>query len=144
MSTLTIVLLVIVVVLAAVLVALYFFGKRAQKKQDESQAQIEQMKQTVSLMIIDKKKLPIKESGLPEAAISQVPRLMRRQKVPIAKAKIGREFRNLIVDDKIFDLIPLKKEIKAEVSGLYIVGVKGIRSNLEKPAEKKRRFFFRR
>ena len=42
---------------------------------------------------------------------------------------------------KVFDLIPLKKEIKAEVSGLYIVGVKGIRGSLQTPAPKKKGFF---
>ena len=44
----------------------------------------------------------------------------------------------IIVSMKIFDLIPLKKEIKAEVSGLYIVGVKGIRGSLEKPEPKRK------
>lgn len=46
----------------------------------------------------------------------------------------------MIADEKVFDLIPLKKEIKAEVSGLYIVGVKGIRGSLQTPAPKKERF----
>ena len=36
---------------------------------------------------------------------------------------------------------PVKKEIKAEVSGLYIVGVKGIRGSLQTPAPKKKGFF---
>ena len=43
----------------------------------------------------------------------------------------------------VFDLIPVKKEIKAEVSGLYIVGVKGIRGNLDAPVKKKKGFFAR-
>ena len=34
----------------------------------------------------------------------------------------------------------MKKEIKAEVSGLYIVGVKGIRGNLDAPVKKKKDF----
>ena len=34
-------------------------------------------------------------------------------------------------------------EAKAEVSGLYIVGVKGIRGSLETPAPKKKGFFKR-
>ena len=34
-----------------------------------------------------------------------------------------------------------RKEIKAEVSGLYIVGVKGIRGSLQTPAPKKKGFF---
>ena len=49
----------------------------------------------------------------------------------------------LIADEKVFDLIPVKKEVKAEVSGLYIVGVKGIRGSLETPAPKKKGFFAR-
>ena len=127
MSTLTIVLLVILIILIGALIALYFFGKKAQKKQEEQQAQIEAAKQTVSMLIIDKKRLPLKESGLPQMVIDQAPKLMRRSKLPIVKAKVGPKISVLIADEKVFDLIPVKKEVKAEVSGLYIVGVKGIR-----------------
>ena len=125
MSTVTIVLLVILVILIAALIGLYFFGKKAQKKQEEQQAQIEATKQTVSMLVIDKKRMPLKESGLPQMVIEQTPKLMRRSKLPIVKAKIGPKIAIMIADEKVFDLIPLKKEIKAEVSGLYIVGVKG-------------------
>lgn len=62
MSTVTIVLLVILVILIAAVIALYFFGKKAQKKQDEQQAQIQANKQTVSMLIIDKKRMPLKDS----------------------------------------------------------------------------------
>ena len=143
MNTVTIVLLVILVVLIGVLVALYFFGKKTQKKQEEQQAQIEASKQTVSMLVIDKKRRPIKDSGLPQMVIDQVPKLMRRSKLPIVKAKVGPRIQIFIADEKVFDLIPVKKEIKAEVSGLYIVGVKGIRGNLEKPVEKKKGFLSR-
>ena len=140
MSTLTIVLLVILIILIGALIALYFFGKKAQKEQ---QAQIEAAKQTVSMLIIDKKRLPLKESGLPQMVIDQAPKLMRRSKLPIVKAKVGPKISVLIADEKVFDLIPVKKEVKAEVSGLYIVGVKGIRGSLETPAPKKKGFFAR-
>ena len=140
MSTVTIVLLVILVILIAALIGLYFFGKKAQKKQEEQQAQIEATKQTVSMLVIDKKRMPLKESGL-QMVIEQTPKLMRRSKLPIVKAKIGPKIAIMIADEKVFDLIPLKKEIKAEVSGLYIVGVKGIRGSLQTPAPKKKGFF---
>ena len=143
MSTVTIVLLVILVILIAALVALYFFGKKAQKKQDEQQAQIQANKQTVSMLIIDKKRMPLKDSGLPQMVIDQTPKLMRRSKLPIVKAKVGPKISILIADEKVFDLIPVKKEIKAEVSGLYIVGVKGIRGSLETPQKKKKGFLAR-
>lgn len=143
MSTVTIVLLVILVILIGVLIGLYFFGKKAQKKQEEQQAQIEASKQTISMLIIDKKRLPLKDSGLPQMVIDQAPKLMRRSKLPIVKAKVGPRIQILIADEKIFDLIPLKKEVKAEVSGLYIVGVRGIRGSLETKPEKKKGFFKR-
>ena len=142
MSTVTIVLLVIVILIAA-LIGLYFFGKKAQKKQEEQQAQIEATKQTISMLVIDKKRMPLKESGLPQMVIDQTPKIMRRSKLPIVKAKVGPKISILIADEKVFDLIPVKKEIKAEVSGLYIVGVKGIRGSLETKPAKKKGFFAR-
>ena len=140
MNTLTIVLLVILVVLVGVLIALYFFGKKAQKKQEEQQAQIEAAKQTVSMLVIDKKRLRIKESGLPQMVIDQTPKMMRRTKLPIVKAKIGPKISILIADEKIYEQIPVKKEVKASLSGLFISDVRGVRGPLEKP-EKKRGFF---
>lgn len=140
MSTVTIVLLVILVVLIGLLIGLYLFGKKTQKKQEEQQAQIEASKQTVSMLVIDKKRMPLKDSGLPQMVIDQTPKLMRRSKLPIVKAKVGPKISILIADEKVYDLIPVKKEIKAEVSGLYIVGVKGIRGNLEAPVKKKKGF----
>lgn len=143
MSTVTTVLLVILVILVIALIALYFWGKKAQKKQDEQQAQIEATKQTVSMLVIDKKRMRLKESGLPQMVIDQTPKMLRRSKLPIVKAKVGPKISILIADEKVFELIPVKKEIKAEVSGLYIVGVKGIRGSLEAPTPKKKGFFAR-
>ena len=75
------ILLIILLVLIAILAVLYFLGKRAQKKQEEQQAQIEAAKQTIHMLIIDKKRLPIKQSGLPQMVIDQTPKLMRRSKL---------------------------------------------------------------
>ena len=143
MSPVAITLLVIVIVLAIIIAVLYFLGKKAQKKQAEQQELLDANKQTVSMLIIDKKRLPLKESGLPQMVIDQAPKLMRRSKLPIVKAKVGPKISVLIADEKVFDQIPVKKEVKAEVSGLYIVGVKGIRGSLETPAPKKKGFFKR-
>ena len=137
MSTGTIVLIVILVILLAAIVVLYFLGKKAQKKQAEQQAQIEAYKQNVSMLIIDKKRMKLTESGLPQAVIDQTPKLMRRSKLPIVKAKVGPKVMSLIADESVFDLIPLKKEVKASVSGIYITRVTGVRGPLEKPEGKK-------
>ena len=136
-----IIVLIVLAVIAVILGLLYYFGKKAQTKQAAQQEQMEAMKQTVSMLIIDKKKLRMKDSGLPQMVIDQTPKLLRRSKMPIVKAKVGPKISILIADEKVFDLIPVKKEIKAEVSGLYIVGVKGIRGNLDAPVKKKKGFF---
>lgn len=126
MSKLSITLLIILGVLIVILVVLYFLGKKMQKKQDEQQAQIEAAKQTMSMLIIDKKKLKLKESGLPAAVIAQTPKYLRGSKVPVVKAKVGPQMVTLICDDKIFDTLPVKKEVKACVSGIYLTSVKGM------------------
>ena len=138
-----IIVLIVLAVIAVILGLLYYFGKKAQTKQAAQQEQMEAMKQTVSMLIIDKKMLRMKDSGLPQMVIDQTPKLMRRSKLPIVKAKVGPKISILIADEKVFDLIPVKKEIKAEVSGLYIVGVKGIRGSLETPQKKKKGFLAR-
>lgn len=141
MSTGTIVLLVVLAVLTIGVVALYFLGRKAQKKQAEQQEQIEAMKQTVSMLIIDKKRMKIKDSGLPQAVIAQTPKLLRRSKLPIVKAKVGPQIMSLVSDEKIFDMIPVKKEVKATVSGIYITNVKGLHGkSIVAPQKKKSRF----
>lgn len=142
MSTWQIVLLVILAVLIITLVVLYFLGKKAQKKQEEQQQQINAMKQTVSMLIIDKKRMKIKESGLPQAVIDQTPKLMRGSKLPIVKAKVGPQILSLVSDEKIFDSIPVKKEVKAIVSGIYITEVKGLHGK-QPVVEKKKKGFFK-
>ena len=131
------ILLIILIILVIGLVVLYFLGKKAQKKQEAQQEQMEAAKQTISMLIIDKKRLPIKQSGLPQMVIDQTPKLMRRSKLPIVKAKIGPKIMTLVADESIYDLIPVKKEVKADVSGIYIIGVRGLRGALTPPAKKK-------
>ena len=133
----TIALLIITVVLVAATIGLYFFSKKAQKKKEEQDAQLAATAQQVSMLIIDKKKMKLKESGLPQAVIDQTPKYLRGSKLPIVKAKVGPRVMTLIADEQIFAEIPVKKEVKATVSGLYITGVKGLRGLLEKPEGKK-------
>lgn len=136
------VLIVILVILVIILAVLYYFGSKMQKKQEANQAQLEAMAQTVSMLIIDKKRLRVKDSGLPAMVIDQVPKYLRRSKMPIVKAKVGPKVMNLIADEKIFEQLPVKKEVKVVVSGIYITAIKGARGGLEKVQPKKG--FFKR
>ena len=102
-------------------------GKQAAKKAESAQQQIEAAAQPMTMLVIDKKKMKLTESGLPKIVIDSTPKLMRRTKVPVVKAKVGPRIMTLIADDKIYDLIPVKQEIKAMVSGMYILSVKSLR-----------------
>ncbi len=124
---------IILIIMLIALVALYFLGKRAEKKKAEQDQQMAAVAQTVPMLVIDKKRLRIKDSGLPQAVIDQTPKMMRFSKLPIVKAKVGPKVMSLIADESVYDLIPLKKEIKATVSGIYITKVTGVRGPLEKP-----------
>ena len=139
----TIILLVVLLLLVGAAAALYFLGKKAQKKQAEQQVLLDQNKQTVSMLIIDKKRVSLKESGLPQIAIDQTPKYLRRSKVSVAKCKIGPQIMTLMCDDKIFDIIPIKKEVKAIVSGIYIMDVKALHGKLPQAEPTKRGRFKR-
>ncbi len=142
MNTLTIVLLVILAVLIIAVIVLYFLGKKAQKKQSEQQEQIDAMKQTVSMLIIDKKRMKLKDAGLPQMVVDQTPRLLRGSKLPVVKAKVGPQIMTLICEESIFDSVPVKKEVKAVVSGIYITGVKGLHGKTA-PVEQKKKSKFK-
>ena len=137
LSTGWIVLIVVAVILTAIVVALVILGRRAQKKQAEQQVQLEAMKQTVTMLIIDKKRMKLKDAGLPQAVIDQTPKLLRGSKLPILKVRVGNRVMSLICDEKIFDSVPTKKEVKASVSGIYVTEVRGLRGSNKAPEEKK-------
>ena len=130
-ATWTIVMLVVLVVLIAALVALSIYGKKLQERQEQSQQELENASQNVSLLVIDKKRMKLKEAGLPQLILDQTPKYMRGRKVPIVKAKIGPKIMSFICDEKIFEVIPIKKEVRAMISGIYIMGVKGLHTNLD-------------
>ena len=114
------VLLVILVIAVIALAVLYFLGRKLEKRQVEQQQLLEMSKQTVSMLVIDKKKMKIKESGLPKIVYEQTPKYMRWAKVPVVKAKVGPKVMTLLADERVFASLPVKTEAKVVVSGLYM------------------------
>mgnify|MGYP003623259656 CR=1 FL=1 len=137
MSTLSIVLLVILAILIIATVVLFFLGKRAQKKQAEQQEQLDAAAQTVSMLIIDKGRMKLRDAGFPAIVLESTPKYLRGSKVPVVKAKVGPKVMTLMCDQAIFDQVPVKKEVKATVSGIYITKIRGLRGALETPEKKK-------
>lgn len=142
MTTGQIITIVVIVLLIASIIAMYFLGKKQQKKQEEAQAQMKAMAQHVSMLVIDKKRMKITEAGFPAVVLENVPKYLRWTKVCVVKAKVGPKIMSFMCDEKIFPLVPVKKEVKAVISGIYITDVKGMRGPLETP-QKKQGFFAR-
>lgn len=104
------ILLIILAVILVLLVVLYFVGSKMQRKQAVSQEQMDAMKQTLSMLIIDKKKMKLKDANLPDMVLQQTPKYMRRMKMPFVKAKVGPRIMTLIADPKVYEIIPVKKK----------------------------------
>ena len=136
LSAVQIVWIVILVLAISATVALYFFGNKMQKKQQEAEKQMQVGAQTISMLVIDKKVMKLKDAGFPQIVIDQTPKYLRRSKVPVVKAKIGPKIMTLMCDNNVFDIIPVKKEVKVVMNGIYIMEVKGARGGLEKKQEK--------
>ncbi len=138
MNPWVIVLLVVVVILTGIFIGLVIYGRKLQKRSEESQAQMQAGAQSMSILVIDKKRMKLKEANLPKIVLDQTPKYLRGSKVPIVKAKIGPKVMTLMCDEKIFDLIPVKKEVKAIMNGIYIMDVKGLRTNLDAKPQKQK------
>ena len=123
MHTVLNVFLIILTIVVVLLAVLYFVGRRLQKKQAVQQEQMEAAKQTVSMLVIDKKKLKMKEAGLPQMVLDSI--------------------MTFIADARVFEMIPVKKEVKATISGLYITDVKGVRGTVLETPKAKEGFFKR-
>ncbi|MBO4776129.1 MAG: hypothetical protein J5515_05900 [Lachnospiraceae bacterium] len=143
LNTFSIVMLSITGVLLIAVIVLFFLGKRLDKKQAEQQKFLDENRQNVSMLIIDKKKVRFKDAGFPQVVVDQAPKMSKFMKVPVVKAKIGPQIVTLIADEKIFDSIPVKKEVKAVVSGMYIVSVKAAHGKTEPVPQKKKNAFKR-
>ena len=132
------VIIIVLAVIIGILIALIIIGRKMQKKQQASQADIEAASQIISMLVTDKKKMKVKDATLPKVVAEQIPKYMRFAKLPLVKAKVGPKVMTLIADVKVFDALPLKTEVKVAVSGIYITEIKYIRGKVEpKPLTKK-------
>lgn len=143
MNTFLNVLLVILIIIAVAMAVLYFMGRKLEKRQVEQQNLLQAAAQTVTMLVIDKKKLKIKDSNLPKVVQEQTPKYMRWAKIPMVKAKVGPKVMTLLCDDKVFAALPLKTEVKVVLSGIYITELKSVRGGAVPTPPAKKGFFSR-
>jgi hypothetical protein len=129
--------LIVLAILAVLLIVLVIVGRNLQKKQEASNGQMEAMAQTMSMLVIDKKMMKLKDANLPKVVLEQTPKYLRGSKVPVVKVKAGPNIMNLISDAKIFDKIPVQTQVKAKVSGIYIMEILGARGKVQEEPKKK-------
>ena len=46
---------------------------------------------------------------------------------------------NLVADREVFDVLPVGKEVKVEISGMYITGIKSVRGGSITPTKKQQK-----
>ena len=119
--------LIVLGIIAVVLIILYFLGSKLQTKQANADKAMQQMSMVVSLLVIDKQKLRIKDSGLMKQVQDAIPAYVRWRKFPIVKARVikaniagGAQVMSFICDPKVFKIIPVKTEVKVTIAGIYI------------------------
>lgn len=128
---------IVFVVVAAVLVGLYFWGRKLQTRYDEQQQLINDNKQSATIFVIDKKKDHVDNLKLPKQVKEGLPWMYKKRKMPVVIAKVGPQIQTFMCDQKVFDSIPTKKQIKVELAGLLIINVTSGRL----PETKKKGFF---
>lgn len=128
--------LLITLIVALIVAALYFLNRWATKKMGNQQEMIERTKQSVTIYVIDKKKTKAKDANLPKAVMDNLPKVYRFIKTPLVKAKVGPQIITLMCDKKVFEALPVKKNVKVELAGIYIIGMKGLKSKKEFKADR--------
>lgn len=132
-------LLVIIAIVVILFVVLYIVGTKLQKKQASQQEAMDASAQQMTLFIIDCKMMRAMDANLPKIVTDQIPKMMKKAKLPIVKAKVGPRVMSLICDAKVFNTIAPKQEVKATVSGIYITAAKRIRGPIVETDPKKRK-----
>lgn len=137
MNTGLIITLIVCGVLLVGIIVLYFVGRKMQKKQEANEEQMKAGAQLVSMLVIEKKRVRLKDAGFPQIVLDSTPKYLRRSKVPAVKAKIGPRVMTFMCDEKAFGLIPEKREVKCTINGIYIMEAKSARGGLLPPPAKK-------
>ncbi len=124
--------LMLVFIIAAVAIGIFYYLNRwAAKKMSDQNSMIERTRQTVSIYVIDKKKAKPKDANFPKAVIEQIPKYYSFLKMPLVKAKVGPQIMTLMCDKRVFNALQVKKTVKVDIAGIYIVDMKGLKSEKE-------------
>ena len=128
------VLIIIIVILALLCVGMYYLNKKGMKKMIQAQDFIDQNRTTVQIFVIDKRQEKPSPSNMPKAVYEQMPKSAKIRKTNLVRAKVGPQIVTLMCDKPVYQVLPVKKNVKVDLAGMYIVGITGM--NLEDKKKK--------
>ena len=127
---------IIIVVLAIAIFFAYRMNRKAMGQMIQAQDFIEANRQTVQIFVIDKRNEKPSASNMPKMVYEQLPKKAKARKAFLVRAKVGPQIVTLMCDKPVFEVMPVKKNVKVDLAGMYIVGITGM--NLE---DKKKKTF---
>ena len=131
------ILLIVLVVVGVVAAAFYFLNRWSYRRMDENQAMIDRHRQSATIFVIDKSSGKLKDGMIPKVAMDQMPWHSKIMKMYFVKAKVGPQIATLICDKEVYAALPVKKNVKVEIAGIYISSMHGMKSKEEMKALKK-------
>jgi len=117
--------------------AFFFLSRWSYRKMDEHNALIERHRQPAAIFVIDKSRGRIKPGLFPKAVMDQMPITTKMLKMNFVKAKVGPQIMTLMCERNVYDALPLKKNVKVELAGIYISSMQGLKTKEEMKAMKK-------
>ncbi len=120
------ILLIVTIVVVLVVVLLYQLNKKSMRRMIQAQDFIDQNRMTVQIFVIDKKQERPSPSNMPKAVFAQMPAAVKRKKANLIRAKAGSKIVTFICDKPVYEVLPVKKNVKVVVAGMYIVSVVGM------------------
>lgn len=127
---------IVIVLLAIGIFVAYRMNRKAMGQMIQAQDFIDANRQTVQIFVIDKKNEKPSTSNMPKAVFEQLPKKAKAKKAFLVRAKVGPQIVTLMCDKPVYEVMPVKKNVKVDLAGMYIVSITGM--NLE---DKKKKTF---
>jgi len=119
------------VIVVAVVVGLYYLNKWAAKKTTEQQKYVDSSKMDVTIFVLDKKHDKAANVNLPKAVMANLPKMYKFMKMYFVQAKVGPQIVTLMCEKRIYNHLPVKKNVKVELAGIFIANIKGLKSEYD-------------
>ena len=125
------IILIVFVVVVLIGVGLYFLNRWANKRYTQQNDMVQKNKQSAEIYVIDMKRDKAENVNLPKVVTENLGRVAKMTKMNFVKAKVGPQIVTLMCDKNIFAALDVKKKFNVELAGIYIVSVKGAKTQYE-------------